>query len=121
MLDIQYQLPTLPRLVTGDGDGAEKHHFEANLIDREAVNCFPILLSVAATAATVAAGTLAVRDSYGISRLDILMVIRDSEPNSLNERSIYEWKSLSAFSTLQKRILFVLIKFQIISKLTSML
>ena len=77
MLDIQYQLPTLPRLVTGDGDGAGKHHFEANLIDREAVNCFPILLSVAATAAAVAAGTLAVRDSYGISRLDILMVIRD--------------------------------------------
>ena len=85
------------------------------------MNCFPILLSVAATAAAVAAGTLAVRDSYGISRLDILMVIRDSEPNSLNERSIYEWKSLSAFSTLQKRILFVLIKFQNISELTSML
>ena len=80
MLDIQYQPATLSRLVTGDGDGAGKHHFEANLIDREAVNCFPILLSVAATAAAVAAGTLAVRDSYGISRLDILMFIRDSKP-----------------------------------------
>ena len=76
---------------------------------------------MAATAAAVAAGTLAVRDSYGISRLDILMVIRDSEPNSLNERSIYEWKSLSAFFTLQRRILFVLIKIQNISELTSML
>ena len=105
MLDIQYQLPTLPRLVTGDGDGAGKHHFEANLIDREAVNCFPILLSVAATAAAVAAGTLAVRDSYGISRLDILMVIRDP---------------FMSF-TLQRRILFVLIKFQNISEVTSML
>ena len=76
---------------------------------------------MAATAATVAAGTLAVRDSYGISRLDILMFIRDSQSNSLNERSIYEWKSLSAFSTLQRRILFVLIKFQNISELTSVL
>ena len=76
MLDIQYQPATLSRLVTGDGDGAGKHHLEANLIDREAVNCFPILLSVAATAA----GTLAVRDSCGIARLEIFMFIRDSKP-----------------------------------------
>ena len=74
--------------MTGDGDGAGKHHFEANLIDREAVNCFPILLSVAATAGAVAAVTLAVRDYYGISRLDILMLIRDSEPISWHERSL---------------------------------
>ena len=72
----------------GDGDGAGKHHFEANLIDREAVNCFPILLSVAATAGAVDAVTLAVRDYYGISRLNILMFIRDSEPISRNERSL---------------------------------
>ena len=92
--------------MTGDGDGAGKHHFEANLIDREAVNCFPILLSVAATAGAVAAVTLAVRDYYGISRLDILMFIRDSDERM---KDLYEWKALSAFSTLQRRILFVLI------------